>query len=335
MLDKLVETIDSLKQRIRDHRDDIQDNEWRTRHALINPMLCALGWDVSNPKHVVIEPKVVSENSQRWADYGLLNDRGQTLLFLEAKKLNDRNEHVWQTVSYVVQENSRGESSIRYCACTNGDIWRIYDVRAPQPQIMEVSITRDSSAKCALKLSSLWRVSLEDGSLVEPIQPIAEAERPALSQQNPGQLQISEALTPRQEPPRPIEHPGDWTPLTAEFATLGSPAPTVIRFPNGQEITTRYWIHILIETARWLYRAGMLTSENCRMFMTDSTGASSYLLSPDGRHTTRAFRSPQEIAEGIYLECNLSSRDIIHQSQRLLRRFDQDPSTTLLQFAQQ
>ena len=76
----------------------------------------------------------------------------------------------------------------------------------------------------------------------------------------------------------------------------------MVRLPNGQEITTKYWINVLIETTQWLHQTGVLTSENCRMSMSDVMQTKAYLLSPDGQHMERAFRNPMKIAEGIFLD---------------------------------
>ena len=49
MLDDLVSVIETLQQRIREHGATLRENETRTRMALINPLLTALSWDVSDP----------------------------------------------------------------------------------------------------------------------------------------------------------------------------------------------------------------------------------------------------------------------------------------------
>ena len=79
-LDDLVSVIATLQQRIATHRQSLQQNETRTRTALIYPLLTALGWDVSDPALVTPEYSV----SGKRADYALLGDNGLTV-FLEAK----------------------------------------------------------------------------------------------------------------------------------------------------------------------------------------------------------------------------------------------------------
>ena len=69
-LDDLVQVIEILQQRIRDHGDSLRQNEIRTRLALIDPLLRALGWDVADPGLVTAEYDV---SGQR-ADYALLKN---------------------------------------------------------------------------------------------------------------------------------------------------------------------------------------------------------------------------------------------------------------------
>ena len=46
-LDDLVARIELLQARIRSHKAALRENETRTRMALIDPLMHALGWDVS------------------------------------------------------------------------------------------------------------------------------------------------------------------------------------------------------------------------------------------------------------------------------------------------
>ena len=71
-LDDLVSVIETLQQRIRDHGESLRQNEIRTRAALIDPLLTALGWDVADPGLVMPEYDV----SGRKADYALLSGNG-------------------------------------------------------------------------------------------------------------------------------------------------------------------------------------------------------------------------------------------------------------------
>ena len=72
-LDDLVARIELLQARIRSHKAALRENETRTRMALIDPLMHALGWDVSDPGVVTPEYKV----SGGWADYALLRPDGR------------------------------------------------------------------------------------------------------------------------------------------------------------------------------------------------------------------------------------------------------------------
>ena len=164
MLNDLVQTIETLQERIRMRGSFIGDYESRTRVSLIDPMLCALGWDVSDPDLVHIEPRT----ADGWADYALMN-RNTPVIFVEAKKLADRDIPIRQTVGYAVSENLEHRSNVRYCACTNGDRWEVFDIRA-QESVMSVSLSGEDAPKCALKLLGLWRDSLlSDGLFDLPV----------------------------------------------------------------------------------------------------------------------------------------------------------------------
>lgn len=85
VLGELVECIELLQERIRLHRDALRESETRTRMALIDPLLRALGWDVFDPEVVIPEYKAGGGR----ADYALLRTDGQPAATVEAKKLGE------------------------------------------------------------------------------------------------------------------------------------------------------------------------------------------------------------------------------------------------------
>ena len=171
-LDDLVARIELLQARIRSHKDVLRENETRTRMALIDPLMHALGWDVSDPGVVRPEYKV----SGGWADYALLRPDGLPAATVEAKKLGDSlASHRMQMLNYA---NAAG---IDYAGLTDGDHWELYNVFKPVPlegkRILEVSITDDPAHESALKLLLLWRPNLESGQPVRARAPILVEDR--------------------------------------------------------------------------------------------------------------------------------------------------------------
>ena len=313
MLDELVDTIESLKRRIKDHREQIEAYEVRTRTALIDPLLRALGWDVSDPSLVTIEAKMV----RGWADYALLDGNGEIVVLVEAKKLADKDIPFVQIVSYAVSEKMQGKSDVRYCAITNGDVWHLYDLQTQKP-LLQTSIVSDKTAKCALQLLGLWRASMADRLYSEAVQPVASPEP-----------------TPDPVPPTPPPPPDPgWTALNGSFETTGKPAPKSMKFPNGHEVAINAWRGVIVQTAIWLHQTGRLTTENCPILSWETANAKAnrYILSRDGKNPDSSkFIDPYYVSNEIVLERNVSSKEMLRRAIRILDQCDQDPSRVLLQ----
>ena len=328
MLDDLIQTIETLKERIRKHKDYLGAYEVRTRVSLIDPMLRALGWDVDDPDLVQVEPK--TDNG--WADYALLGVSHRPVAFVEAKKLSENIAvHTQQTIGYAISENMNGSNRVSYCACTNGDDWKVFDLFTQAP-VMDVSITGNDSAKAAMKFLGLWRRSFSDGSFDRAVEPLVEHGQSVTPQSAPtpsgppAQRKIEES--PATYKPTSKSPPtAGWTSLTGTFGTTNAPSPSAIRLPDG-EILLKNWQGVLTETALWLYRSSLLTRERCPIPL----GKKRDLFSLDGLHPNgNTFNNPVKLGDtGIIMEGNLSSKDIVRLAQKLLQQFDQDPSKVLL-----
>ena len=92
LLDDLVTAIQTVQGRIRgEHGTSLSQNEYRTRLSLIDPMLNALGWDVS-------EPEFGDALKTRYSgvvgpDYALLGETtNKPSAFIEAKRLGEMAE---------------------------------------------------------------------------------------------------------------------------------------------------------------------------------------------------------------------------------------------------
>ena len=314
MLDKLVQTIETLKARIKEHRHLIEAYETRTRVTLIDPMLCALGWIVSDPTLVEVEYKTEGG----WADYALLGSNRRPVILIEAKSLAIKKPPKAQTVAYAVNENMGSSVKVNYCAWTNGDEWEVYDI-STQDSVMKSSIFEEDAGKCALKFLSLWRRSLFDGSFDVAVEPLVVVE--------PTPVPMPVVVVPQPYVPTPPLGPG-WKPLTANFETTNKPAPKAMRLPDGEERSIAYWVDIIKETALWLHRTRVLTRENCQV----AIGPKRYLMSLDNKHQNeQPFSSPIPLGDtGITLEGNFSARDIVRHTKDLLEHFGKDPSQVYL-----
>ena len=163
LLDELVRCLEVLQGRIQSHTAALQRNEAQTRLALIDPLLRALDWDVSDPG--MVTPEYPVENGR--VDYALLYPKGTPVAVVEAKKLGMAlTAHRMQMLNYA---NMAG---IPYAALTNGSSWELYEVFRQDSwekrRILEVSLAAAPAYACALQLLPLWYPNLTADQLLVP-----------------------------------------------------------------------------------------------------------------------------------------------------------------------
>ena len=102
-------------------REYVEKNETRTRNVLVDPVLKALGWDVSIVGDVEVEYGTGDKNKR--VDYALLGDDKKPLVLVEAKKLDlDLNSYRSQMLTYCT------EVGVQYGVLTDGNCWDLYDL---------------------------------------------------------------------------------------------------------------------------------------------------------------------------------------------------------------
>ena len=159
-LDDLVSVIETLQQRIATHRPSLQQNETRTRTALIDPLLTALGWDVSDPALVTPEYSVKGG----WADYVLLGTSRWPFGLVEAKHLGVS----FKNARKQMLDNAN-KSGVSYAGVTDGNRWELYKVSAQECIcLLQVSIANMLAHECALKLWLHWPPDLVPAPVVPP-----------------------------------------------------------------------------------------------------------------------------------------------------------------------
>ena len=169
LLDDLVTAIQTVQQRIREHGTTLSQNEYRTRLALIDPILNALGWDVSDP--VFVTPEYQAGNGR--ADYALLSPDGKPRAFIEAKRLNEPLEaHQDQVFKYT------WDRKVFYAGLSDGNRWIVEDVTAEfsgrKGRLLDLTVSRQTAYQCALKLLLIWRPTFAAGDLIEANAPVLD-----------------------------------------------------------------------------------------------------------------------------------------------------------------
>ena len=297
----MVGCIELLQERIRTYEATLRENETRTRMALIDPLLKALGWNPADPGMVTPEYKV----SGGWADYALLRPDGRPAATVEAKKLGDSlASHRMQMLNYA---NAAG---IDYAGLTDGDHWELYNVfkrvRLEEKRILEVSIADDSAYASALKLLLLWRPNLASGEPVKANDPILVA-----------------------PPPPPPPPPNNWVSLLKYDPDPGALPPAAIRFWDGSERTLERWNQLLTSVVEKLYEEGRFTAKN----RTIGWSPKFYCVHTEPVHPTgKKFKTIKSIADGaLFVEGGLDAYGARLNARRLLEHFGQNPADVYLQ----
>ncbi len=255
-LDELAATIEMIKGRIDGHRTSLAANETRTRQVLIDPLLSALGWDVSDPDQVELEYDVRG----RRADYALLVNSNPVAV-IEAKRLGHQlvDDNTMQVMNYA---NTAG---IEYMVVTNGDEWKMYSVfergAIEERVIMELDIGSEVSYVNALKSLSLWRANVGSGS-----QPVA-ANQPvfdALGSDNPPQNHEEYQSTQTESPTVSALEDEGWVTLDKVGFQTHDRWPKNSVLPGGQSEKTPSYRDLWIKVAEWLLETrGQTLWEEC------------------------------------------------------------------------
>ena len=92
----LRDAIKKVVRQVGEHGDYIVvTHEMRTRYAVIDPILQALGWDLANPSQVRVEHVVEVSGEMKRVDYALFS-KGKPAVLVEAKKLSPAQVNSWK-----------------------------------------------------------------------------------------------------------------------------------------------------------------------------------------------------------------------------------------------
>ena len=319
LLDELVTAINNVKGLLSGvHKTILSQNEYRTRLALIDPILKALGWDVSNPELVTPEYPVEGKPNSKRVDYALLVKKEKTddltpKAFIEAKSLEtdlEKTRHEVQVVNYARKEG------IRYIGMTNGNRWIVEDYAAgfsgKDGKLLDVTLSEEETPKCALYFLLLWRSNLETGGPVNANEPLLVTP-PDLSPP-PEKPVVPQPLAPSYE---------GWIDLS-DFQYDKNSMPSEIHLPDGQDNPINAWIGIFRETAEYLVRLGKLTEAVCPIGAIVNTKPES----PSGTKWSKEHTS--KLSNGLYFNRNVGGSDQVRRAKSLIKRFGEDPATILL-----
>lgn len=315
-LEKLVSTIETLKERINTHGSDLAASEARTRAALIDPVLTALGWDTSDPEFVTHEIKLSSGR----ADYALIASGDEMVAVVEAKALGRQLDNAAeQLVRYAFTDG------VPYAISSDGDLWRIYNIMTPKVKfrdrlVCEVSIANDTLHECSLKLLLLWHPNLASGTPVRAKIPITHTNE---------NIDNNIPDTSAQETQSSLVNSG-WVSLENYDPPKKTKGPLRVRFPDDSEyeVDRKSWSGLFKETVKWLWGEQLLSYSNIPVTYRDGDPNESFILntSPEHRPGT-PIRYPGTIATTpLYYNSNPGMGYFIYCSKRVLEHCNQNPA---------
>ncbi|MDE0022153.1 MAG: hypothetical protein OXT69_12345 [Candidatus Poribacteria bacterium] len=291
-LDALAETIETLKKRILKHDAFLRESRTRTRAALVDPLLRALGWDTADPDAVLSDYRL----NEHVFDYALLAAYGEPAALVQIKKLGDP-----LVAARTDLFTCAREAGIAYACLADGDKWELHAV--DDQRLLSVAINDTPTHECALQLLTLWRPNLASWNP-------AAANRPFMASEPKQKLDPPPAPIP--EPLSvPTTRPSEeykWVALSRFLVTyfeVYEYVPASIRFPDESEIPIQDWTDLHVELAKWLHSKGLLTSDQMpiKRLTSDAYVANSEPI----EHTGKDMKLPVKIAHGIYVSKHGSS----------------------------
>lgn len=298
-MEELLRVIRQVRERINQHRAELQKSEALTRYALIDPLLRALGWDTEDPDQV--RPEFPTETGK--PDYALIF-AAKPLIMVEAKPLGaNLKEARLKGINYT---NAQG---VPFFVCTDGNLWEVYEVFRPvaleERCIVSVNLGDGSPGEAARKLLALWRpaapkIEVAPTPLIHPKEPQpVEEHKPTV-----GGLTLAELL--------------------AKVKAYDKP-PRRISFPDGRQESFKEWKGLLVAVAEWVepqLRGAQLPIKLGKRFLLSSKPVHS-----DGH----PFRAPKQVGK-LWLETNFSARDCVRHACRLLEVVGISPEEVWVEF---
>ena len=110
------------------------------------------------------------------------------------------------------------------------------------------------------------------------------------------------------------------------FESGHSNKPDIFQDPSGTETPISHWTDLLVQTAEWLVRRGLLTKANCPLAV--GRMHKRFLINTSPEHRDGNSFSPQskELSNGLFVECQWDVKGVALRCVELLKEFGQDPT---------
>ena len=325
-LDELNDLVVELSTKIDQHREILQKSESATRYCLIDPLLTALGWDLSDPAQVLTEYN--SGNGR--ADYAMAPGSGPPSLVVEAKSLfTPTAQGIAQSINYCLQDG------IKYFVVTNGDDWEVYETHRPVPmqdkRVTAFKIT-DMNQSAVMGMLWLWRGNFKDGDPAMPAPPAPAEELPVgpSDPETPPPRSVEQpptvTVSPPRQPRRDVAPASTGIPLSEFKPASGQGSPQFMTFSDGTRKPIGKWNRVQVVTVEWLAETGRLKELDCPL-----TGPhGNYLVhtTPYKRNGTLINKRRQ--VKQYWIDLDYIAERQVRRAKLILRRCGVDPATVFV-----
>ncbi len=294
--DGLQATIEKLQDKIRTHYFYLHNIETAVRQVLIDPLLLALEWDVSDPNQVWLECPI---GDGRQADYVLVSNN-KPVAVIEAKSL--RNSPLGDCIITKALDYANTLGT-KYMVITNGGEWRMYNV-AQQPTIlMSFLITQTPVLESAWQALRMWKPNFASGN------PAPDSTPPPAWVS----LTIPINITSHNANPEHIRF------RDGQIGNINPPS---------------YAQDILIQTATWLTNNGYLTATTAPLRYPWTKTDPWYIFNTQPQHPNgQNFTAHELVGADVYIETAWGdSEQRIVAARALLEHCWVDPDTVQVSF---
>lgn len=346
---RLREAVNKVRRTIKQVRDKRRSlGEENTKASMINPILTAMGWDLTDPTEV--DHEHVTKAREK-VDYALMA-AGSPTLFVEAKELGsnlDDNKAALQTVRYAATEG------VEWCVLTDGNQYCIYNAHAPvditQKLFCAVRISDAAHTDNTVEtlhllskpqmetgtLSRLWQAHFADRAVQTALHDFLKPGTSSLITQIRKRTQ---GLTPKDIraslrrlnieidvpllaaiPPVPHEPRKPTRKRKRPKRVAGRASRLQIQIAGRSHACT-YANELLTNLAEWLIEQGKLAANNCPVIVTrrGGRGQKRCLVNTEPRHPGgHAFMAAKQLSNGTYIETHASRSDLERYARLLLR----------------
>ncbi|MCE1226864.1 MAG: hypothetical protein LWW87_10320 [Geobacteraceae bacterium] len=254
-LSALCDVLIQMKEAARIHAVSLKNNETLTRVVLIDPVISALGWDISNPHMVEVEKHVGSDgNKPKFLDYLL---KGEHTIVIEAKKMGELGDRLEGYFEQILLYASR--TGAKSLFLTDGLKWVHYeDVGASNKtpkKIIDLAKTEDMD----LPREAVYLIEHLDAAIFSPSQP-QESNVVSDLWQRVNELEKTIAEITRQSKngihpiitQQVIDQITPWLQLGDNSWDPKSRRPNQLKLPNGQTLDVNgKWARVLTEICRY------------------------------------------------------------------------------------